>query len=144
MEVRIRHQLRGFTLVELVAVIVVLGIIAAVAIPKFVDLSGAARQSTADAVAGALGSGSALNMSTHLVRAAYPSTSMSSPVPVLSCDNAPLLLEGGLPSGYDVEPTGGGSGSVAHLEQISCDVFDLSDTSARASFILHGINPTSP
>lgn len=43
---------RGFTLIELVIIIAVLGIIAAVAIPKYVDMIGEARQS---ACKGALG-----------------------------------------------------------------------------------------
>lgn len=38
-----RGQQGGFTLVELVLVIVILGILAAMALPKFSDLSGTAR-----------------------------------------------------------------------------------------------------
>lgn len=46
----------GFTLIELVVVIVILGILAATAAPKFIDLTGDARSATVEAVEGAINS----------------------------------------------------------------------------------------
>ncbi len=58
----------GFTLIELVIIIVILGILAAVAIPRYSDISGEAREASARAALGGLRSGIAIWYATQAVQ----------------------------------------------------------------------------
>jgi MSHA pilin protein MshA len=58
-------QQAGWTLIELVVIIVVLGILSAIAIPNYVDLSTKAKNAVRDGTKGALVSAAALYIADH-------------------------------------------------------------------------------
>jgi len=120
----IENSKSGFTLIELVMVIVILGVLAAVAVPRFINLSGDAEIAAVKAVAGSMGSASAIN---------YAACSVGTGcVNISNCSDVGSLLEGGVPVGYVLGPQAVSAGST-----ISCVVTHTASGNA-STFVLHG------
>lgn len=110
-----KKQQSGFTLIELIMVIVILGILSAFALPRFADLSTDAESAAVQGALGAAKSASAIVHSAFLANGATP----------VALDGADIEVVNGYPSGDD----GDTDGTICDAAQLNDD-FTCTDNDA--------------
>ncbi|MCH8178738.1 MAG: type II secretion system protein [Proteobacteria bacterium] len=105
----------GFTMIELIVVIVILGILAATALPKFIDLRSDAVKSSVDGIAGNLASAMSVNYAGCSAVSHDATNHATKCTKVSNCTHGQNLLQGGFPTGtttYTITAAALGDGSA--------------------------------
>jgi len=124
-----RNNQKGFTLIELVVVIVILGILAATALPRFFTAAGSARAASLNGLAGAMNSAIAITHAQYLINPVNP---------VVMEDGTTVAMWGGYP-----DNTALGIGKAVNFTAAAyVPTYTASGVSAASTFTV--TNATAP
>ena len=129
----------GFTLIELVIVIVILGILAAAALPRFTDLSTEARTSAINGLAGSIRSAASIGKATQLAKGLNSSDTVT-------LEGVAILMVNGYPTATNISlaltditgftsTAGGNSVTLALGGRANCQV-NYRDATGTTGFVV--------
>lgn len=120
-KMNIKRTQRGFTLIELVVVIILLGVVGVIATARFQDMANGALLVTQEAIAASIGSGSSINYAEGTMDGTF--TQAIDNVSNNCATIAGNLLLSGLPTGWTINGTITACGTVG-TTNTECTIVD--------------------